>query len=137
MTYSQNGYSSGHPWYYLLGGDILKPRQILKAVIEENYKGYKADKILDADQKEEPIRSEQLRQMKAEILNELWDDISSYRQYAFQLRKLRSQNNAATEQFVCQDIHTNISLKHNHIYNAMAHLHLVNNALNKQKDLFD
>lgn len=137
MTHSQNGYSSGHPWYYLLGGNILKPKQILKAAIEKDYNGYRADEILRADQQVEPERSEKLRQMKAEILDRLWVDISSYRQYAFQLRKLRRQNNQLTDQLVCKDIHTNISLKHNHIYNDMAHLHLVNNALSKQKDLFD
>ena len=137
MTHFQNGYSSGHPWYYLQGGEILRPRQILKIAVSRSYLGYRVDEILKIDNQSEPIRSENLRQLKSEILSGLWKDISSYRIYAFQLRKLRKQNDISTDKLECCDVHTNISLKHNHIYNDMAHLNCINDLLAKQKDLFD
>ena len=37
---------------------------------------------------------------------------------------------------VCRDIHTNISLKHNHLFNNLAHLHYIDELLSFQEDLF-
>jgi len=51
-------------------------------------------------------------------------------------------NNGAGQQSVdsgetaCTDIHTGISLKHNHLYNDFAHLLTLDNLLSKQPDLF-
>lgn len=37
---NDTGYNSGHPWYYILGGKVLPPKEILKAVEKTGYEGY-------------------------------------------------------------------------------------------------
>lgn len=138
MTQKNNtGYNAGHPWYYVLGGSVLRPKEIVIAVKARGYQGYKADDILQADKRPEPQRSEALRSIKANVLKSLWDDLSRYRALAIQLRKYRQTNDPKYAGEICNGIHTSISLKHNHIYNDMAHLHLLDECLGKQKDLFD
>ena len=95
------------------------------------------DNIYQADKKSEPQRSETLRKIKAKVLCDLWSDISCYRECANQLRLYRQANDSEYAGGICDDIHTSIGLKHNHIYNDMAHLVLLDSLLTKQKDLFD
>lgn len=137
MAVTYKDYNTGHPWYYLLGGKVLKPREILVNVKLSGYQGYMADDILQADKKSEPQRSETLRKIKAKVLCDLWQDISRYRECANQLRKYRLTNDPQYAGRICDDIHTAISLKHNHIYNDLAHLNFLDRLLTKQKDLFD
>lgn len=137
MAVTYKDYNTGHPWYYLLGGKILKPKEILVDVKLSGYQGYMAEDILQADKKSEPQRSETLRKIKAEVLANLWCDISSYRKYANQLRKYLLTNNPKYAGRICDDIHTNMSIKHSHIFNDLAHLNFLDNLLTKQKDLFD
>ncbi len=136
MDYNNTGYNSGHPWYYKLGGTVLKPSSILENAKASGYQGYMREDIYQADKKAEPQRSETLRKIKAKVLHDLWSDISRYRECANQLRLYRQTNDPQYAGGVCDDIHTAIGLKHNHIYNDMAHLNLLDNLLNKQKDLF-
>lgn len=137
MTQGNNtGYNSGHPWYYLLGGTVLKPTEILDRVNAHGYQGYMADDILQADSKPEPQRSEALRSIKTEVLKGFWGSLSRYRELANQLRHYRQTNDPKYAGATCDNVHTNISLKHNHIYNDIAHLQLLEECLTRQKDLF-
>ena len=43
------GYNFGHPWYYVLGGEILSPKQIRADVSAGNYQGYMAEEINAVD----------------------------------------------------------------------------------------
>lgn len=138
MTKENNtGYNTGHPWYYKLGGTVLKPSEISNSVKARGYQGYMADDILKTDKRAEPQRSQALHSIKVDVLKSFWDDVSRYRALANQLRKYRITNDPKYAGAVCDDVHTNISLKHNHIYNGLAHLHLLDECLSKQKDLFD
>jgi len=129
-------YSSGHPWYYILGGKILSPRCILQDAVAYDYKGYARDDIAAIDKKSEPARSEELRKLKAKFYADYKQDLSRYRQLAFQLHQERKAGLDASENHVCRDIHTNISLKHNHLFNNLAHLHYIDDLLSFQGDLF-
>ncbi len=129
-------YSSGHPWYYLLGGKILPPRKILQDAIACKYQGYARDDIAAIHKKSEPVRSESLRKLKAKFYADYKQDLSRYRQLACQLHKERKAGLDNPENPTCRDIHTNISLKHNHLFNNLAHLHYIDELLSFQTDLF-
>lgn len=132
-----NSYSPHHPWYYVLGGTVLPPKQIREAVRTRGYKGYMERHIADIDQKAEPERSERLRKLRAQETQGLQDDISIYRACAYQLhalRKLEAERAAAPKH---ADIHTDISLKFNHITNRFAHLIWLDELLSVQRDLFE
>ncbi|MEZ5896969.1 MAG: hypothetical protein R3C51_11285 [Parvularculaceae bacterium] len=132
-----NSYKPGHPWYYFLGGKTLRPKEILEAVRNASYHGYRSD-IGEIEAQPEPKRSQGLRRIRAEILEELRRDLSAYRKYARQLHALRRSGRAGYDgQAICSDIHTAMSLKHNHLYNDFAHLIRIDDALSKQRDLFD
>ena len=132
-----NGYGAGHPWYYVLGGPILKPRQIIKRIKENGYQGYMADDIKIADKKPEPQRSEALRAIKGNVIRSYRRDLSCYRKLACELRRYQQEHALAIDSPVCESIHTNISLKHNQLYNDFAHLVLLDELLSHQPDLFD
>jgi len=129
------GYSSSHPWYYLLGGITLMPSDIIACVKTSGYKGYLEEDIGRANNRSEPGRSESLRALKAKVLADLWRDLSRYRALVCALRNHRKERgyDAPHE---CADLHVNISLKHNHLYNDFAHLIALNEMLEKQPDLF-
>lgn len=133
---NDTGYTAGHPWYYVRRGRVLKPREIALSVKARGYQGYMVDDILKADGKQEPQRSEALRSIKADVLKSFWGNLSRYRALATQLRRFRQTSDPEYEDKICADIHTNISLKHNHIYNDVAHLQLLEECLTRQKDLF-
>lgn len=134
MTINASGYSPEHPWYYLLGGPILRPKQILNMVKDSGDKGYiEIDKL---DRKSEPQRSESLRSLRLKVVSELRNDLSKYRHFAFELKHYRITHPLQDKYISCDDIHTNICFKHNHIYNDFAHLIQIDKLLAKQLDLF-
>lgn len=132
------GYGAGHPWFYFLGGPVLTPKEIRAEVKYTGYRGYLAEDICIADRKPEPHRSKALRELRAEVRRMLGEDISRYRKVARELHAYRREH-AHVEVLPSSsaDVHTAISLKHNHIYNDFAHLLRLDEALSKQRDLFD
>ena len=134
---SVHGYHAGHPWYYLLDGDIPTLKQIQAEAIASGYQGYAAADIAAIDSKPEPKRSELLRAKKTKFETDLREDISRYRKLVRELRQYRRDNRLTEIPVCCDDIHTSMSLKHAHLYNDFAHLHYLDELLNKQKDLFD
>jgi len=136
QTTTHCGHGAGHPWYYLLGGAVLTPRQIKEKVRRSDYGGYLADEIAAADRKPEPQRSQALRNLRARAMDELRRDISGYRRRALELHRYRAANPLPERPTCCADIHTNVSLKHNHVVNDFAHLITIDALLNQQGDLF-
>jgi hypothetical protein len=102
------GYNFGHPWYYVLGGEILSPKQIRAEVSTGSYQGYMAEEINAVDNKTEPHRSEALRAFKAKFLKDLAEDISCYRQIACAIRQDRVENPIFVEPDSCADSHGNV-----------------------------
>ena len=135
-TENANSYRAGHPWYYVLGGTVLKPKEIMEKVKARNYEGYMIEDIRKADNKCEPQRSESLRRIKDRVLEDFWNDLSRYRQCATQLRFYDRILDIVEGESVCAEIHTSISLKYNHLYNDFAHLLKLDALLSKQQDLF-
>ena len=89
------------------------------------------------DEKAEPLRSEELRALKKQIRDMLFQDISKYRAYGRVVKTIRRENNEMPEFSIANCPYIALSLKHSHIYNNLAHLHFVNKLLLKQPDLFD
>lgn len=133
----QNGYRPGHPWYYVCGGAVLPPKAILQEVQRRGYRGYMAHRIERIDSKPEPQRSHALRVIKAEVMDELRDNLSRYRECARELAAFRRGFGSSDCAPLCENIHTNICLKHNHLYNDFAHLIVLDELLSAQPDFFD
>lgn len=129
-------YAAGHPWYYLLGGKILSPKEILAAVKEKNIKGYMEDEIETINRKHEPQRSEALRALEKKIIADYRQNLSRYLELARALRRRRREGLEASNPSQCEDIHVNISLKQSHLINNLAHLHQIHELLTYQLDLF-
>lgn len=134
---NHRGYSSGHPWYFLLGGPIQTPKQIRSEVIAGDYFGYRNGEFEKAAAKHEPKRSRDLRRLRDEIKLELKKDISRYRALACQIRKDRTDNPLTERPTSCDDVHIAIALKRNHIFNGFAHLNGLDRIPVQQADLFD
>lgn len=132
-----NPYRPGHPWYYLLGGPVLKPSAIREAASRSIYHGYRAADIDKVDAMQEPKRSAALRAIREEVLEELRRDLSCYREVARELRCYRQETAGSPLPEISADVHTAISLKHNHLYNDFAHLLRLDAALSRQRDLLD
>lgn len=130
------GYYPGHPWYYLLGGRVLYPKEIRNQVKAATYRGYLKDDILATVARQEPQRSEALRKIRHEVEAGLRRDIARYRQCAFQLMNQLREEDRAARLICCDDVHVAISLKHNHIVNGFAHLALLDELPEQQGDLF-
>jgi len=126
-------YESGHPWYYVLGGKVLKPNQIKENAIKSGYKGYLKEDIENAANKAEPQRSIALRKIKDSVKNRLSFDLSRYREVVRELHLHRKENLDKEPQH--HEIHTSLSLKHNHIYNNLAHLIWLDELLSEQPEL--
>lgn len=120
------GYGSGHPWYYHLGGAVLTPKQILCDVESDGYHGFLSD-ISEADRLREPKRSQALRRHRESVLADLNRDLSIYRRV---VRKLRLNGREDMDACVA------VSLKHNHLYNDFGHLAWLDQLLAVQGDLF-
>ena len=119
-----------------MGGKRLSLKEIREAVRASGYGGYLAGDIAQADNLAEPRRSHVLRTMRAKAKAELQRDVSRYRELSRQLREYREAGRVTAQDGACADIHTNISLKHNHISNEFAHLITLDALLSKQGDLF-
>ncbi len=132
-----NAYGAGHCWYYKLGGEILKPKAIIKSVRDRNYKGYMASDIQAAEKKPEPQRSQALRAIKDKVIKDYRRDLSRYRELACELRRYRQENGLVDHGSCALDLHTSISLKHNHLFNDFGHLAYLDKLLSYQPDLFD
>ena len=133
---TSRAYGAGHPWYYLLGGAVLTPKQIKGNVICSGYNGYLGGEIEAADRKTEPQRSQALKRFRARAMEELKRNISVYRRRTLELHRYRAANPLPDRPTCCADIHTNISLKHNHLVNDFAHLITIDALLEVQGDLF-
>jgi hypothetical protein len=131
------GYGSGHPWYYHLGGPVLRPRQILEEVCLRGYPGYARDDIEAADRMAEPRRSETLRAYQARFQDDLRRDLARYRQCVRHLHTYRQKHERLEPDAICDGVHIAVSLKHNHLINDFAHLIYLNELLTRQGDLFD
>lgn len=135
--YEHEGYNPGHPWYYFLGGRPKRLREILEATRSSAYQGYARDDIAAADAMAEPKRSETLRTMRAKFEADLRQDISRYRECVRELHRSDWQLPEQGKVSVCGDIHTALSLKHNHMANNFGHLIYLDELLSQQRDLFD
>lgn len=129
-------YSTGHPWFYYLGGPILSPKAIKEATRASGYRGYLRNDIAKADQKTEPARSNALRAIRARVVSEFRRELSGYRKCALELHRYRKDNRMPSDPRGCDPVHTAISLKHNHLVNDFAHLIWLDDLLNQQADLF-
>lgn len=132
---SLQGYSAGHPWYYLLGGDIPSIKVIRACAILGKYPGCSARLIHEADAMAEPKRTEALRHLRSSAIEDLRGDISRYRECVRELRRWRDKNQQV-DRPECGGVHTAISLKFNHILNGFANLYRLDQ-LPKQGDLFE
>lgn len=132
-TSTSHDYSAGHPWYYVLGGAPLMPKQILSEVRSEGYRGYNRDEIAIAAARCEPRRSQDLRALRRLHLDRLRFDLSGYRRA---VRNLRAHRAAETET-KCDDVHVSMGLKLSHLYNEFGHLLWIDQLLSEQPDLFE
>lgn len=131
-----NTYNAGHPWFYKLNGKVLTPKQILKTVISSGYQGYMKDDIQKLSRKAEPKRSVAIRKLQAKVKKELHKNISLYRKYAHELAYFRKHPELLDTHPICSDIHMNMSLKHNHIYNDFGHFVYLESLESWQMELF-
>lgn len=136
MALTSSSYNVGHPWYYLLGGEILKPKAIMAQVKASGYRGYRADEIDAADRLPEPKRSQRLRRFEQEVRVTLQRDLRRYRALACELRSERLSRGIPECPTVCNGLHTAISLKYAHVYNGFAHLEALSCLSEHQMDLF-
>lgn len=127
------GYDAGHPWYYVLGGAPLGPKKILHVVRARRYRGYLQQEIALSAARCEPRRSEELRRIRQSVSASLRIDLARYRELVRALRCSRRSGKAPA----CSDLHTAVSLKHNHLFNDLAHLDWIDDLLSVQLDLFD
>ncbi|MEP0708844.1 MAG: hypothetical protein ABJL17_06815 [Parvibaculum sp.] len=134
-TQAENPYSPGHPWFYVLGGTPLRPKQIAAQVRIRGYRGYGQHEVEKAARKAEPIRSSALRAIRADVREALFSDLSVYRRVVRTLREFRAAQADAPAAFA--DVHQSVSLKHNHLYNDFARLIWLDELLTEQRDLFD
>lgn len=130
------GYRPGHPWYYYLSAAPLTLKQIRENVRASGYRGYLADDIAAIDRKAEPQRSAELRRLRAKFMADLKSDVSRYREVVRALSRYRQSGQSECTAACCNDVHVAVSLKHNHLYNDFGHLILLDNLLNRQRDLF-
>jgi hypothetical protein len=128
-------YSSGHPWYYVLGGKPLFPSQIKARINLETYPDLMVEDILKASKMAEPKRSERLRAIRLKTRASLSTDLNRYLECVRDLKNLRVSTPLDADP-KCEDIHQSMSLKHNHIYNDYAQLMICESHLAKQADLF-
>lgn len=135
-NYKHRGYCPGHPWFYFLGGRPRRPREILEVTRQSGYEGYAREDIKSADAMAEPKRSEKLRALRQKFRADLIRDISRYRECVRELRETVWDIPDGSEVASSGEIHTALSLKHNHMANNYAHLILLDELLAQQADLF-
>jgi hypothetical protein len=116
-----------------MGGVPLGPKQILRCVRARRYRGYLQEEIALSAARCEPRRSEELRKFRQSVSASLRIDLARYRDLVRALRR-ETRSGEASE---CTDLHTAVSLKHNHLFNDFAHLDRIDDLLSVQLDLFD
>lgn len=136
-NYKHRGYCPGHPWFYFLGGQPRRPREILEATRQSGYQGYAREDIKAADAMAEPKRSEKLRALRQKFRADLVRDISRYRECVRELHETVWDIPDGSTVVSSGEIHTALSLIHNHMVNNFAHLILLDELLTQQADLFD
>lgn len=136
-NYEHKGYCPGHPWFYFLGGKPRRPKEILEATRLSGYQGYARDRIEAADAMAEPKRLETLRAMRTKFEADLRTDISRYRECVRELRQTDWEIPDGKTVVSSGEIHTSLSLKHNHMVNDFAHLIWLDELLSQQMDLFE
>lgn len=127
----ENTYNKGHPWYYVLGGKIPTLKEIKQDAEISSYNGYRAEDIKKCSQ-----NNSKLKLLREQVRESLKNDISRYRQVALELHKYRKTTTEICDP-ICKDVHVNMSLKYNHIFNEFAHLKYIRRSLSYQPDLFD
>ena len=85
----------------------------------------------------EPKRSTVLRGMRDKFRADLARDLSRYRECVRELRRTDWELPDGSKAMSCGEIHTALSLKHNHMVNNFGHLIYLDELLSKQMDLFD
>lgn len=135
--HSHNEYSICHPWYYFLGGRVLSPKEIWQSVKIDGYRGYAKEDIEQADKQTEPKRTHKLRALRQQFYADLRDDLALYRQYALSFHRQKEGHIHLSEQSICREIDTDMSLKTSHLINDFAHLIWLDELLFIQPDLFD
>ncbi len=131
------GYRQGHPWYYLLGGKPPSLKEIKAEAESDERGGYLAGDIAALDMMNEPKRSEKLRAMKKRVLDRLDRDVRIYHECVRELRSYQKEHEGEELPNCSAEIHTSMSLKYAHLSNGFGNLHLIDQCLSKQKDLFD
>lgn len=135
-NYNRNGYSPGHPWFYVLGGPVLPPSVIRAEVVNCNYRGHMERDISRIDALAEPKRSEELRKLREKVLADYRRDLAGYRKAARDLHAFRREHPEAVDEPFHDSVHTALSLKHNHLFNDFAHRIVLDELLSVQPDLF-
>lgn len=135
------GYCAGHPWYYLLGGTPPSLEQIAGEARRRGYQGWMRDIIAKADRLEEPKRSAELRRLMEQAEAEKVRDLESYRKYAAELEARRASHTPVRRcgrgwRPDCTELDVSMSLKHNHLFNDLAHIRLLTELLQRQPSLF-
>ena len=120
---SYHSYKPSHPWYYKLGGKPPTLKSIRENAIHQKYQGYLSDDIAKARRHSEPKRSEHLKHITDSITADLQRDITIYRQLRRDYALLSYQGKLDQYTNICNDIHTSLSLKYNHLSNHFIHLH--------------
>lgn len=132
----EHGYGPTHPWYYVLGGTPLSPKQILLNVAASGYQGYRSDEISTIANRPSKVRYVKAEELQHVVLQEFRKNVHRYRRVVHELYQYRRTEHADTE--ACKDVHVAVSLKHNHLYNDLAHVIRLEQILaQKQPSLFD
>jgi hypothetical protein len=124
-----HSYKPSHPWYYKLGGKPPTLKSIRDNAIHQKYQGYLSDDIAKARHQSEPKRSEQLKHLTDRITADLQRDITIYRQLRRDYALLSFHGKLNENPDICDDIHTSLSLKYNHLSNHFIHLHQLQQCL--------
>lgn len=130
------GYRQGHPWYYLLGGKPPSLKAIKYEAEHDERGGYLAEDIAALDASSEPKRSEKLRALRVQVLAGLDRDVRIYRQCVRELRLYQQKHEGEELPNCSAEIHTSMGLKYSHLSNGFGNLHLIDQCLGRQKDLF-
>lgn len=136
MAVTIQGYWPTHPWYYLLGGQVLMSRAIKALAISSDYRGYRADEIGKADCLAEPKRSRTLDRVEQDVLSQLRADLARYRHLAHHLRLRRQASGVPENPVICDDLDVSLGLAFAHVYNGYAHVVALDETRSRQLALF-
>ncbi len=112
------GYQPSHPWFYRRSGRVMPLRTILEHTKETGYLGYRAEDIRKASAGGN--REAKLLELRDAVCVELKRDILRFREIRRKFMGLSRAGETDSDRYI--DLCTDMSLKHNHIYNGFAHL---------------